>query len=175
MRILGIDLALRRTGVALVAHRDSMFTVEVACAIKTPGRRSGEDRCAWQLRRAIHLAHGMIEVVRRTSPDEVWYEYPDAPRGTFASSPGGRGREFAAMRGLGVAEGVLLTAWLMLPSRPPLRSIPAAEMRQAVTGNRNAKKERVAGMVKVITGYATLDTDVSDAIAIAIAGHLRRT
>lgn len=95
-----------------------------------------------------------LEVIDRFHPDEMALEAPFF------------GKNVQSMLKLGRAQGVVMAAGLS-------RSIPVVEysprrVKQAVTGNGNASKEQVAGMLNAIYGkFESAGLDASDALAVA--------
>jgi crossover junction endodeoxyribonuclease RuvC len=95
-----------------------------------------------------------LSVIDRFHPDEMALEAPFF------------GKNVQSMLKLGRAQGVVMAAGLS-------RDIPVVEysprrVKQAVTGNGNASKEQVAGMLNSIYGkFETTALDASDALAVA--------
>ena len=95
-----------------------------------------------------------LEVLERFCPDEMALEAPFF------------GKNVQSVLKLGRAQGVVMAAGLS-------RSIPVVEysprrVKQAVTGNGNASKEQVAGMLTSIYGkFEAKALDATDALAVA--------
>jgi crossover junction endodeoxyribonuclease RuvC len=95
-----------------------------------------------------------LDVIDRYHPDEMALEAPFF------------GKNVQSMLKLGRAQGVVMAAGLS-------RNIPVVEysprrVKQAVTGNGNASKEQVAGMLHSIYGtFESKALDASDALAVA--------
>ncbi|MCB0790987.1 MAG: crossover junction endodeoxyribonuclease RuvC [Flavobacteriales bacterium] len=84
------------------------------------------------------------------------------------------GKNVQSMLKLGRAQGVAIAAAIQ-------RDVPVVEyapkrIKQSVTGNGNATKEQVAAMLQGIldTGGASLGTDATDALAVALCHHYAR-
>ncbi len=95
-----------------------------------------------------------LAVIDKYHPDEMALEAPFF------------GKNVQSMLKLGRAQGVVMAAGLS-------RDIPVVEysprrVKQAVTGNGNASKEQVAGMLSSIYGnFASAGLDATDALAVA--------
>ena len=81
------------------------------------------------------------------------------------------GKNPQSMLKLGRAQGVAMAA--ALNKGIPIFEYAPKRVKQSVTGNGNASKEQVAGMVKNILNLKTTHSkhDASDAVAIAICHH----
>lgn len=84
------------------------------------------------------------------------------------------GKNVQSMLKLGRAQGVCITAAMN-------RDIPVVEyapkkIKQSITGNGNASKEQVAGMLQTLCKFTDLPKylDATDALAIAVCHHFQR-
>lgn len=152
MRVLGIDPGSRHTGYGVVEANGSSFRL-LACGTLSPG-----DGLPLAVRLAtIHA--GLVDVLRRTTPDAVSVE--DVFHAVNARSAlilgQARGAALAAAAGVDVHE------------------YAAAEIKKAVTGNGRAQKEQVSRMVGMLLGTTVPgDEHACDALAAAIC-HLNRS
>lgn len=151
--MLGIDPGTRRTGFAVLRAR--------AGRLESLGLGVIELRRDWTLvRRLAQLGDAMGELVRAHRPDEVSMEqaiYAQNPRTALV---------------LGQARGVLVyaaaTAGLAIHEYSP------REVKRAVSGNGNASKEQVQGMVGRLLGLSQAPvSDAADAAAMALCHLLR--
>jgi crossover junction endodeoxyribonuclease RuvC len=152
MRVLGVDPGLVRTGWALVANGPEGATLLDAGLIAPDPRGELDARLA-----EAFAAFNAVLVAQQ--PDLVVVEdiftAPAHPRSALL---------MAHLRG------VLCLA--VHQHAIPLRSLTASTVKQRLTGNGRASKEQVQGMVRQLCRLPAqrLRADVSDAIALAIAG-----
>lgn len=99
------------------------------------------------------------KLMQRFLPDELAIEAP-----FYGKNP-------QSMLKLGRAQGVAMAA--ALNKDVPIFEYAPKRVKQAVTGNGNASKEQVAGMVKTLLKLEELHSkfDATDAVAIAICHH----
>lgn len=99
------------------------------------------------------------KLMQRFLPDELAIEAP-----FFGKNP-------QSMLKLGRAQGVAMAA--ALNREIPIFEYSPKRVKQSVTGNGNASKEQVAGMVKNLLKLEQLHSkfDATDAVAIAICHH----
>lgn len=88
--------------------------------------------------------------------------------GHFAIEAPFYGKDAQAMLKLGRAQGAAMAAAVV--AGLPISEYPSKSVKKAITGNGNASKEQVAGMLPhLVTGQIVAKTnDASDALAIAI-------
>ena len=152
MRVLGVDPGLVRTGWALVRSVEQGYHLE-ASGLITPTRESELE---------ARLAEGYVRfqaVLQECKPDAVILEdvfsAPQHPKAALL---------MAHMRGvLCLACGQAGIA---------VEGLTATNVKQRLTGNGHASKEQVQGMVQRLCNLERrqMRADVSDAIALAVAG-----
>lgn len=103
-----------------------------------------------------------LQLIEEYKPDELAIEAPFY------------GKNVQSMLKLGRAQGVSMAAGLY-------RDIPIAEyaprkVKQAITGNGNASKEQVAGMIKTLLNLETMPEhlDASDGMAVAVCHFFQK-
>ena len=152
MRLIGLDPGLRVTGWGIVDAEGNRLS-HVVCGVV----RSDEDRSLAE--RLVSLHTGIMEVLRRFTPDEAAVEE------TFVN------RNPASTLKLGQARGAVMLA-------PALFGIRVAEytpnlIKKTVVGTGHAAKEQVGLMVRMLLPGAAPDAaDAADALAVAIC-HAR--
>ena len=149
MRILGVDPGTRIVGYGVIDLKGNRLQPVASGVIRTT---PGADIPV----RLEQIWNGLREVIKRTSPDVA------AVESVF------HGRNTQSLIKIGEARGVILLA--VAAEGIEVRSITPAEVKKAVTGRGNARKEQVREMVRVILGCvieAETD-DVTDAMAVAI-------
>lgn len=101
-----------------------------------------------------------IELIDTHNPDEIAIEAPFF------------GKNVQSMLKLGRAQGVAMAAGL---SREiPITEYSPKKIKMAITGNGNASKEQVAGMLKNLLNLKEFPTkylDASDGLAVAVCHH----
>lgn len=149
MRILGVDPGTRIVGYGVVDINGNRLQPVASGVIRTT---SGAEIPL----RLQEIWNGIREVIRRTSPDVA------AVESVF------HGRNTQSLIKIGEARGVILLA--VAAEGIEVRSLTPAEVKKAVTGRGNARKEQVREMVRVILGTAieAETDDVTDAMAVAI-------
>jgi len=151
MRVLGIDTALRSTGVAVVEGRGNRFqAVEYGRICNAPGLALSE--C---LRR---LDGGVQEIIQRTRPEAA------AVEDIFFCKNARTAMTLGAARGVVIA--ACARAGLQVYQYPPRR------VKQAVVGFGGADKSQVRKMVMTLLALRQEpQEDAGDALAIALC-HL---
>ncbi len=149
MRILGIDPVTSFVGYGLlVAEGNDLITL--AAGVVRASRGAGLPE------RLRDIWEGIRSVIKKSDPQIVAVEE------VFL------GRNIKSLIQIGEARGVILLA--AAAAGIPVSSLSPAEIKKAVTGSGNARKDRVREMVRVILGKgieAETD-DVTDALAVAI-------
>lgn len=151
--MLGVDPGTRCTGFAVLEVRSGTLVPRALGTIRVPA--------SWILaRRLARLGDEMTALVRRHRPDEVSMEqaiYAQNVRSALA---------------LGQARGVLLYA--SAAAGVTVHEYSPREVKRAVSGNGNASKVQVQGMVRRLLGLARLpESDAADAAALALCHLLR--
>lgn len=152
-RALGVDTALRCTGIAVVESRGGTLRAVEYGHIRNASSASVSE-CL------LSLHQGIGEVVARTHPDAAVME------GVFFC------RNVKTSITLGEARGAVIvackSAGLLIYEYPPRR------VKQAIVGVGGAEKDQVRRMVMSILGLTeTPEEDAGDALALAIC-HLNR-
>lgn len=151
--MLGVDPGTRRAGFAVLEVRGGALHARVLGTIRLPA--------GWALaRRLSRLGDEILALVRRHRPQEVSVEqaiYAQNVRTALA---------------LGQARGVLLYA--AASAGLAVHEYSPREVKRAVSGNGNASKEQVQGMVRRLLGLRRLpEADAADAAALALCHLLR--
>jgi crossover junction endodeoxyribonuclease RuvC len=153
MRILGIDPGLVRTGWAVIEPAGSRATVRAYGLIAPPTDGELPTRLA-------EGARQLRAVLAEHAPDLVVLEE------VFTSARHPRSALLMAhMRGV--------ICLVVQEADVPLLPLTATTVKQRLTGTGHASKEQVQRMVQRLTGLQTRETlrwDVTDAIALALAG-----
>ncbi len=151
MRVLGIDTALRTTGVGVVESRGSRLTAVEFGTLRTPAGRPVSE-CL----RRLHL--GLLELIERAAPEAASIE------GAFFC------RNVATAMVLGQARGVAIAACAC--RGVPIYEYAPRRVKQAVVGYGQADKTQVAHMVaRMLNLEGEIQADAADALALAIC-HL---
>lgn len=151
--ILGVDPGTNVTGFGVIRVRGrnqiELLTLEAAVL-------SGFDDHFVKLRRIFEATRGIIE---RYSPDEMAIEAPFY------------GKNIQSMLKLGRAQGIAMAAALSCDI-PVCEYLPK-KVKMAISGNGNASKEQVAGMLVHLLGLKEIPKylDATDALAIAVCHH----
>src|SRR5579885_1096533 len=133
MRVLGVDLALRRSGYAIVDGDVNVATFVESGVIET-GTKPHDIALA-------HITECLRQVIARTRPDIVYIEVPGAMNTV-------KGRSIQTVVALAEAKGAVLgmCATVGVPSRTLSQSLAKA----AITGLDMASKENVqAGLERL--------------------------
>jgi len=149
MRILGVDPGTRIVGYGVLDVKGNLLEPVASGVIRT----SNTSDLSVRLR---EIWEGIGEVIRRTHPDVA------AVEALF------HGVNTSSLIKIGEARGVILLA--ASTAGVPTRSYSPAEVKKAVTGRGNARKDQVRQMVGVIIGrsIAAETNDETDALAVAI-------
>jgi len=149
MRILGVDPGTRIVGYGVLELTGNLITPVASGIVRTVPDADLSHKLKL-------IFDGMNEVIARSSPDLV------AVEAIFY------GRNIASLIKIGEARGVILLAAGL--AGLPTSSFTPAEVKKAVTGRGNARKEQVREMVTRILGPAieAETNDVTDALAVAI-------
>lgn len=150
MRILGVDPGSITTGFGVVSYERGRLALIEQGSITTQRGADLADRLC-----RIH--EGLVDVIRRTSPEAVAVESPFA------------GHNVKSLVQLAHARGVVLLA--ARSARLELFEYAPRSIKSAVVGYGGAEKEQVAKMVRMLLpGCANLvmSADAADALAVAI-------
>lgn len=111
-----------------------------------------------KLRYIYERVHSLTESYR---PTEVAFESPFF------------GENVQSMLKLGRAQGVAIAAVLSVSTDMPIEEYAPSRIKQAITGNGRASKERVAQMINSILGtdFQPRKLDATDGTAVAICHH----
>lgn len=98
-------------------------------------------------------------IIEKYMPDEMALEAPFF------------GKNVQSMLKLGRAQGVVMAAGLS--RKIPVSEYPPKRVKQSITGDGNASKEKVAGMLKNIYGFKEIPKllDATDGLAVATCHH----
>jgi len=155
VRLIGLDPSLTRTGWGIIDVKGRDFAFVASGAVRTNPKQTMAERLG-------HLDCELGKVLETHGPAEAALEQIFVnrnPRSTLA---------------LGLARGAVFVS--VARRQMPVHEYAPATVKQAVTGQGNASKERVAALVRALLPKATLEThDASDALAVAIchANHAR--
>ncbi len=153
-RILGIDPGSRITGFGVVdcVGRENRY-VTSGC-IRVHGETLAD--------RLRVIFEGVSEVIGNETPDEMAVEQVFMHRNP------------ASALKLGQARGVAVVAGVV--SSLPVAEYTPAQIKQAITGKRNAAKEQIQHMIKMLLNLpAAPAEDAADALAVAIChSHTRQ-
>ena len=108
----------------------------------------------------LTLAIISLSLIDEFHPDEVALEAPFF------------GKNVQSMLKLGRAQGVAMAASLYRDV--PITEYTPKKIKMAITGNGNASKEQVAGMLKTLLNmkeFPTKNLDASDGLAVAVCHH----
>ncbi|MDO9542887.1 MAG: crossover junction endodeoxyribonuclease RuvC [Kiritimatiellia bacterium] len=147
-RIMGMDMSLRSSGIAVIESAGSVLKTVEYRVLKNPPTRSVSE-CL------LHIFRGVLDMLERCRPPAAAIE------GIFFC------KNFKTAVALGQARGAAIaacaTAGVLLYEYPPRR------VKQAVVGYGAASKEQVKRMVMLILRLtAEPPSDAADALAIAI-------
>jgi len=155
VRALGIDPGLTRTGWALVAVERNGYRL-LESGVIAPRSDGGTDDLPGRLNDGFQRLVGVLELTHPTlvAVEDI-FTTPKFPKAAL---------KMAHLRGvycLAVAQAGI-----------PLTSLTATTVKQRITGNGHASKEQVQRMVLGLCDIPNADipNDLSDAIALAIAG-----
>lgn len=153
MIVLGIDPGSLHTGYGVIRLEDQ----DVACIEYDVLHFNSRTDHVLRLKRIFEQ---ITDVIERTRPDEAAVEMP-----IFGRNP-------QSMLKLGRAQAAASLAALL--RQVPVSEYTPKEVKKAVTGNGNASKEQVWGMVRSTLGLVEdRGRDASDALAVALC-HAHR-
>jgi len=147
--ILGIDPGTNILGYGLIVSKNTKIEI-IDCGVLSLVKTKD---VYMKLRKIYEFVIGVIE---KYHPDEMSIESPFF------------GKNVQSMLKLGRAQGVAIAAALSL--EVPVFEYSPKKIKQSVTGNGNASKEQVAGMLGTMYGYDFKNQllDASDALAVAV-------
>jgi len=151
--ILGIDPGSTIMGYSIITVFRKELTLESMGVIRLEKYKSHYKR--------LHIIHEKtVKLIEQYHPTEVAIEAPFY------------GKNVQSMLKLGRAQGVAIAAALQFEL--PVEEYAPRRIKQAITGNGNASKEQVAGMLHHLIEFdgSPSFTDASDALATAICHHL---
>jgi len=154
--ILGVDPGTVVMGHALLEVTPSGLRMLAMDVLRLDTRAEMFDRL-----RTVHEA--VQDLIRRHRPEALAIEAPFY------------GKNVQSMLKLGRAQGVVIAA--ALAGGLPVAEYSPRSIKQAITGNGNATKERVWVMLQHTLGIGPALTrlDASDALAVAVCHHYTRT
>src|SRR5438105_1471195 len=149
---LGIDPGTAIVGYAVVAARGDELSMHVCDVITTPARMPLAERLQ-------QIYAGLIEIIGMYAPQEAAMEELFFAKNTRTSMTVGQARGVAM---LALANGGL-----------PISEYTPKQVKQAVTGYGDARKEQVGEMVRILLKLSSIPRpdDAADAAAVAIC-HL---
>lgn len=151
--ILGIDPGTSVMGFGIIAVKKSrmkLIAIDELVMKKEPNHEI-------KLKRIFDKTLALIDEFH---PDEVALEAPFY------------GKNVQSMLKLGRAQGVAMAA--SLHREVPITEYSPKKVKMAITGNGNASKEQVAGMLQNLLGLKEFPTkylDASDGLAVAVCHH----
>ncbi len=149
MRILGVDPGSNITGYAVISSKNDIITVEAMGILKLSKFETHQEKLK-------EIFFKIQDVIERFNPELMAIEAP-----FFGKNP-------QSMLKLGRAQGVAIAAGAAMGLE--VQEFSPKRIKQSITGNGNASKEKVAGMLQIILGEnleaATLDA--TDALATAV-------
>lgn len=151
MLILGIDPGLKTTGYGVIEKRRNSFKLIEAGILETTSRDSIEDRLK-------KIYDALFDIIKEHKPKvlvlEKLYSHYKHPVTAIL---------------MGHARGVVCLA--AGECRIPVISYPVKRVKQAISGNGNASKIQIQGVVSDLLGLREhiKYSDVADALALAIA------
>lgn len=156
-RILGIDPGTNALGFAIIDAGTSGITL-VDIGVVTFAHIGAE-----QTVKLRYIFEQVQDLIRQHLPTQMAIEAPFF------------GKNVQSMLKLGRAQGVAIAAGMV--NQLEITEYMPKKIKQAVTGNGNASKEQVAGMLANIlkTSFANTQLDATDALAAAICHHFQRT
>jgi Holliday junction resolvasome RuvABC endonuclease subunit len=166
-RVLGLDLAARTTGYAMLVGGEPVdhgsFTL--------PDRARNESLASWMERRSAELGRHVGLLIRRHAPEIVGFEVIDETRPSW--SGGSKGREMVVSQALGRAQGMLVAQWRLIGGGARLAAVPITLAKRTATGRVNASKAQVAYGLRTFYGFDLRgwNDDESDALSIALAAR----
>lgn len=157
IRIIGIDPGTNALGFAVIdASKSEIRLIEMGAL--TFGHISAE-----QTHKLRYIFEQVQDLIRQYKPTVMAIEAPFF------------GKNVQSMLKLGRAQGVAIAAGMV--SSLEISEYLPKKVKQAVTGNGNAAKEQVAGMLQNIlkTAFTEKSLDATDALAVAVCHHFQNT
>ncbi|MEC5393921.1 crossover junction endodeoxyribonuclease RuvC [Bergeyella sp. RCAD1439] len=151
--IMGIDPGTTVMGFGIIAVKKNKITLTAIHELilgKLPNHET----------KLKHIFERTLSLIDEYHPDEVALEAPFF------------GKNVQSMLKLGRAQGVAMAA--SLHRDIPITEYSPKKVKMAITGNGNASKEQVAGMLKHLLNLKTFPTkhlDASDGLAVAVCHH----
>ena len=154
--ILGIDPGTAVMGYGLVKETGSKIELIALGSIKIPG--STDDHML-KLKRIFEKTIGLID---NYHPDALAIEAPFY------------GKNIQVMLKLGRAQGTAIAA--ALSRNIPVNEYSPRKIKQAITGNGNATKEQVAGMLQRLLNFTETPEflDATDGLAVAVCHSFQK-
>jgi len=154
--ILGIDPGTAVMGYGLVKETGSKIELIALGSIKIPG---GADDHMLKLQRIFEKTIGLID---NYHPDALAIEAPFY------------GKNIQVMLKLGRAQGTAIAA--ALSRNIPVNEYSPRKIKQAITGNGNATKEQVAGMLQRLLNFTETPEflDATDGLAVAVCHSFQK-
>ena len=150
--ILGIDPGTVVMGYGLIHVKGSKMSVLAMGIIKL-------DKMKDHPTRLKKIFDRTVEIIREYHPDEMAIEAPFF------------GKNVQSMLKLGRAQGVAIAA--ALSQNIPISEYSPKKIKQSITGNGNASKEQVSGMLENLlqSKMDELPLDATDGLAAAVCHH----
>lgn len=154
--ILGIDPGTAVMGYGLIKETGSKMELIALGSIKIPG---GTDEHMLKLQRIFEKTIGLID---NYHPDALAIEAPFY------------GKNIQVMLKLGRAQGTAIAA--ALSRNIPVNEYSPRKIKQAITGNGNATKEQVAGMLQRLLNFTETPEflDATDGLAVAVCHSFQK-
>jgi len=147
-RIMGMDMSLRSSGIAVIESAGSVLKTVEYRVLKNPPSRSVSE-CL------LHVSRGVLDMVERCRPDAAAIE------GIFFC------KNFKTAAALGQARGAAIAA--IAAAGVPIYEYSPRRVKQAVAGYGSASKEQVKKMIMLLLRLREgPQSDAADALAIAI-------
>ena len=153
--ILGVDPGTNVMGYAIIAIKGTHLEL---IAMGSFNARKLEDH----LEKLKKMSEELTIIIDRYKPDELAIEAPFF------------GKNVQSMLKLGRAQGVAMT--IAITKGLHISEYSPKKIKQSITGNGNASKEQVAGLLQHIVGRSLEGEvlDATDALAVAVAHHFQR-
>lgn len=150
--ILGIDPGTVVMGYGLIRVDGKALSVIASGVIKLDRMKDHPDRLK-------KIFDRTVEIIREYQPQELSIEAPFF------------GKNVQSMLKLGRAQGVAIAA--ALSQNMPIAEYSPRKIKQSITGNGNASKEQVCGMLENLLNTKLNDVplDASDGLAAAVCHH----
>lgn len=149
MKILGVDPGSNITGYAVIESKHEVIQVQAMGVIKLSHYSLHQDKLK-------EIFFKIQDVIERFDPQLMAIEAP-----FFGKNP-------QSMLKLGRAQGVAIAAGAAMGLE--IQEFSPKRIKQSITGNGNASKEKVAGMLQIILGnnLEKYTLDATDALATAV-------